>query len=571
MAYNESISAPTPQSVGMDKPDAVSLMRRHSEMVAARSNYNQQWQEIARQVWPDRAIFTTIKTPGIKVNDYIFDATAPLALPRFAAALESILTPRTSQWHKMRARRKDLRGNDEVKRYMDDINNLLFEVRYGPSGNFASQMNECYMSVGSFGPACLYVPDIPGGTIKYKAIPINEMYLLEDQNYCIDTFHREYQFTARQAMHQWGNSPDATIPSRIKEIVKSRPDQIFNFVEIVMPRADTGYGTKDKKHMPWACYDICKDTTEIIEESGYSTCPYCVGRHMTTPGTGLSTGHVYGYSPAQLVLPDIKSLNEMNKEALRSSALKNLPPLLLPDSDILQAFQMRPGSLNFGGVDDQGRPMVIPLNIGSDIQHANEMMEQKRRSINDSFLVTLFQILIEAPQMTATEALLRAQEKGQLLAPMLRLYSEMLGPLVQRELDILSRAGALPKPPDELIEAGLEYEIEYVSPLIRMQRSEEGVAIMRTLEAMGSIAQFDPSIAGMVDYENTLREIADINGAPAKMLKTKDEIAGLKQAQAEQAQMQNILNAAPVAAQTAKTMAEAQNIGGQGMPTFSGR
>ena len=45
------------------------------------------------------------------------------------------------------------------------------------------------------------------------------------------------------------------------------------------------------------------------------------------------------------------------------------------------------------------------------------MLDQRHRSINDAFLVTLFQILVDSPSMTATEAMLRSQEKGALLAP----------------------------------------------------------------------------------------------------------------------------------------------------------
>ena len=109
--------------------------------------------------------------------------------------------------------------------------------------------------------------------------------------------------------------------------------------------------------------------------------------------------------------------------------------------------------------------------------------------INDAFLVTLFQILVDAPQMTATEAMLRAQEKGALLAPTMgRQQSEFLGPLIEREIDILSRAGALPPMPDALVKAGGMVEVEYQSPLNRAQRSEEGVAILRTLESLAPLA-----------------------------------------------------------------------------------
>ena len=44
-------------------------------------------------------------------------------------------------------------------------------------------------------------------------------------------------------------------------------------------------------------------------------------------------------------------------------------------------------------------------------------MDEERSLINDAFLVSLFQILTETPNMSATEVIERTNEKGILLAP----------------------------------------------------------------------------------------------------------------------------------------------------------
>jgi hypothetical protein len=240
------------------------------------------------------------------------------------------------------------------------------------------------------------------------------------------------------------------------------------------------------------------------------------------------------------------------------------PPLLLQEDGVLQAFNTRPGALNYGGVNERGEQMVRPLETGARVDIGMDMMEQRRKVINDAFLITLFQILVEAPNMTATEAMLRAQEKGALLAPTMgRQQSEMLGPMIERELDILARAGILPAMPEALAEMGGEIEIEYVSPLNRAQRAEEGVAILRTLEAVAPLAQIDPSVMMIFKPEEIARELSEINGVPAKILRTKEEIDSMKQAQAEESQAQQLLAAAPVLSQSAKTLAETQAMSGQ--------
>ena len=171
--------------------------------------------------------------------------------------------------------------------------------------------------------------------------------------------------------------------------------------------------------------------------------------------------------------------------------------------------------------------------------------------------------------MTATEAMLRAQEKGALLAPTMgRQQSEMLGPMIERELDILAHAGALPPMPDELRQRGGDVQVEYVSPLNRAQRAEEGVAIMRTFESIAPMAQIDPRVLKAFDSVKAARELAEINGMPAKIIRSDEEIAAMDEQEQQQQSAAQLLEAAPIAAQTAKTLAETQQIASQGTPSY---
>jgi hypothetical protein len=206
---------------------------------------------------------------------------------------------------------------------------------------------------------------------------------------------------------------------------------------------------------------------------------------------------------------------------------------------------------------------VHALQTNARVDIGLDMMEQRRKTINDAFLVTLFQILVDAPQMTATEAMLRAQEKGALLAPTMgRQQSEFLGPLIEREIDILARAGVLPPMPDVMKQYGGEVEIEYVSPLNRAQRADEGVAIMNTLQAIAPLAQIDPNVMKIFDPTMVARELAEINGVPAKVMRSTEDLKAIEDQQAEAAQAQQLLAAAPVASGVVKDLAQAQSMAG---------
>lgn len=534
---------------------AQDIIRQHSQMEGERGTWENHWKEIAERILPRQDWFqASNKTQGDKRTEKMFDATASLALERFAAAMESMLTPRTQHWHKLKVTDSYLSKNKQVNQYLDEVTQILFQVRYSPKANFASQAHEAYMSLGAFGTGALFVDDIIGKGIRYKSIHLSEIYFAENHNGVIDKVHRKFEMTARQAAQKWGAD---NLPEKMKSMLEVNPEATFEFIHCVKPNEERMNGRKDYRGMPYSSYYLSIEGLKVMSEGGYQSFPYAVSRYVTSPK------EIYGRSPAMLVLPDIKMINEMSKTVLRAAHKAVDPPLLLQEDGVLQAFNARPSALNFGGINERGEQMVRPLETGANVNLGLDMMEQRRKVINDAFLITLFQILVDAPTMTATEAMLRAQEKGALLAPTMgRQQSEMLGPMIERELDILARAGVLPEMPDELREAQGEVQIEYISPLNRAQRAEDGVAILRTLESVTGLAQFDPDVLMVFDSKKIARELADINGVPAKVLRSEEEIAYMKDQQAQQQQLAQLLEAAPVVANSAKTLTETAALAG---------
>jgi hypothetical protein len=105
-------------------------------------------------------------------------------------------------------------------------------------------------------------------------------------------------------------------------------------------------------------------------------------------------------------------------------------------------------------------------------------------------------------------------------------------------------------------------DIEYDSPLTRAMKAEEGVGIMRTIEFAANVANLtkDAGIMRKFNMPRAVERISEINGAPPDIMFSDDEMAA-KDAQDQQAAaVQQTLEAAPQMAQTAKTLAEANQI-----------
>lgn len=539
----------------MSDSRAVEVLDRQTDMENDRSILDGHLREIAERVLPRQDHFQrSDMQEGEKRTEKIFDSTALLALDRAASAIDSLITPSTQKYQGLEAEDERLIEDRETKMYMDIVTRQLFRMRYHPTANFGSQAHECYISLMAFGTLGMFTDEYVGVGTRYKSISLAELYIAENYAGIIDYVHRKFRMAARQAAQMFGLK---NLPEKIQVAADKRPFEKFDFLHCVKPNGERKMRRMDYSGMPWTSYYISYEGKQMLSEGGFRTMPYSVSRHVTAPK------ETYGRSPAMQVLPDIKMINEMEKTTIRASHKLVDPPLLAYGDGILSAFSTRPNAINYGGVDAQGHQLIVPMKMGGNLPLVFEEKEAKRKVINDAFYVTLFQILVQNPQMTATEALIRAQEKGQLLAPTVgRQQGEFLGTCTTRELDILSMSGRLPPMPARLRRSGGGVKIIYTSPLQRLRRAEDGVAIMRTLEFGERVAAATQSaeVFDNWDVDAMAREYSDISGIPERLKRAVEAVGKIREGRAQAAEQQQRVAQAESMAKTAGHMAKASSI-----------
>lgn len=535
---------------GSNEDKAREIIRMYNQESGRRGTWEAHWQEIADRMYPlaSENFQTNFTTKGNKRNQEIYDATAMKSLGRFGAILDSLLTPSNQTWHYLKPSIEELNKDRSVRLWFEDVNRILFKHRYKTTANFAAQNQMNFKSLGAFGSGALYIDPLidPRGSkgLRYKNCHLGEIYFVENHQGIVDKVLRVFMLTARQATQKWGEN----VPEQIKTAMTKNEGMEFEFIHCVCPREDIDPGRADFKGMYWASYYVSVVGSQMIEEGGYNSFPYAVSRYEQAPN------EVYGRSPAMDALPAIKTLNEQKKTLLKQGHRAVDPVLLVHDDGVLDTFSMLPGAANPGGVSKDGRPLVHTLPVGN-VNVGRDLMEDERNDIKDTFLVTLFQILTDNPQMTATEVLERTKEKGILLAPTLgRIQAERLGPQIEREVDILSQVNLLPPMPPLLIEAGGEFEVEYDSPLSRAQRAEEASGLMRTVESAMNVvnATGNPEPLDHFDWDAIVPDLADINAVPVKWRKSKEAIQAIREGRAKQQQTEQALQAAPSVAAVAK-------------------
>ncbi len=553
-----------PRIISAREEDIVAdSMREFNEMQTWRNTTASQWEEVAELICPNSRntfMFGNFNWPGQKKTDRQVDASGMMALGRFGAICDSLLTPRNMQWHGLAANDDYVMKDRATRLWFEDTTRRLFKYRYDAMANFASQNQNNYIQLGAFGTLGMFIDEFDNDLhpftkgIRYKSIPAGELFIRENHQGLVDGFIRWFRLTARQAWQKWGKM--GTFPEILKMPLEKGSEQPYNFIHRVIPRNDWDPDRLDSRGKPYASYYVSIEGRSLLSEGGYRMIPAAISRYEQAPG------EVYGRSPAMAVLPALKTLNAEKRTFLKQGH-RAADPVLLTADDGLVDMSLRPGAMNKGGMTSDGKALVGVLPTGQ-IQTTIEMMQEERSLINDSFLVSLFQILTETPQMTATEVIERTNEKGILIAPTMgRQQSEYLGTMIPRELDVLSAQRLLLPMPPRLREAHGQYDVVYTSPLSRAMRAQEAAGFIRTVEIAKEIVNItqDHQYLDQFDFDTAMPAIAEINGTPFSWMADPEAIAKKRKARADALQRQEQIQAAPAQAGMIKAQAAAAKAG----------
>jgi len=542
-------------------------LREFTQLQTWRNVFAAQWEEVAELILPtsrNTFYYGSWNFPGQKKTDRQVDSTGMLALSRFVAILDSLLTPRNMTWHSLQASDANIMKDRRVRLWFEEVTRLLFKYRYHPMANFSSQNCNHWQGLGAFGNGNLLIDGFlsPGGQVglRYLELPLGEMYLRENHQKLIDGFCRHFRLTAQQAIQKFvpkGKDVTAVLGEQIAKLAEQSSQMPVEFLHRVCPRSDYEPGRLDPKGKLYASYYICLLTRKLVRESGYTSFPIASSRYEQTPN------ETYGRSPAMMVLPTLKTLNSVKKDYLSQSHLAGTPAYLTTDDGIVD-FSRRPGALNKGGVDEEGRELVKILPTGN-IQVTEQMMKEEAGIIDSAFLVDLFKVLLGDPKIyTATQIVEMMSQRGILIAPTVgRQQSEYLGPMIDREIDVLASLHLLPPLPGLLREAKGEYHVSYSSPLTRDMRAQDIAGFQRTVEFAQTIAANiqDPSIMDRFDWDAALPDIAANQSVPESWMADDNMVAAKRQKREQLRQQQAQVQSLPAQAAMLKARAAVAKAG----------
>jgi len=535
---------------------AKEIVERLDILKGQRKNHDTLWQECADLIHPTGGDYITKHSPGERKTERMVDMTGARSLERFVAAMMTFHTPRNQQWAKLRASEESLNKSPAVKEFFEAADRELTKQRYAPTARFDGQTYEVWKSEGLTGNGCLYVDEGPTGGFRYRFTHVGQTWVETDWQGVVDTVYYEYELTSRAAVQKWGeDAPDMAK----KNVSSNQPLEKVKLVHCVRPNKQRERGNPGPEGKAFESLEISVDDHQIVDRGGFEEMPYLWTRYMVNPS------ETYGRGPAGLALPDIQTLNEMQKTFLRAGHKVVDPPLLAASDKQLgrgsKKIRLGPGKVTWGGLDHEGRDMIKPLVTGARLDITEAMQDTLRENVEDVFLVKFWDMLLsEKRQMTATEVIERAKEKGQMLAPVIsRQQSEFLGPLVTREIGMAQRQGLLPPLPPELVEADGEYTIEYESDATRMQRADEVSAFTRWQEVMIPVTAQDPGYFGRVlDLDEVGEHYGHDLGVPSKLFRSEEEREAMAAQEAQAAEAAQMAAEMPGVAKGLRDVSEIQ-------------
>jgi hypothetical protein len=532
-------------------------LARQAAMEEERAPWEAVYRDVERYVDPHAAGGFSGSAPGQQRALDLFDATAPESLDRFDAALGAVTTPKNQRWHGLTAVDRELARLPACQRWLEHATDRLFAVRYAPHVGIGVAYSEDRRQLGCYGTAPVWVDEWRGRALFARALHMSECYVDVDFRGRVDTNHRKFELTLRQARQMFG---DEALPPRMREKIGQggKEDDRYEFLHVVRPNERIDVERMDWRGKPIASRYIAIAEKWIVRRGGYYTMPVAVSRNTTSPRDK------YGRSPAMKVLGTIKTVNEMARTILRAGHKAVDPPLLFNDDGDISKVLTRPGGLTPGGLDDQGRMMVRALEQGGNLPFGLELLAREREPIKTAFLEEFFKILTDpSDRMTATQVLEMVAKQGVLIQPFADRYeTEKLGVMVERELDILMRAGQIDPMPPEMEEAGARPIVVMTNPLARMARAGEASAFTRWVEiGVQAAGAGRPDALDRINFDAGMVGVGEVLGVRPSWIMSDDELADVRAKRAEEEQAKALGEVAPKAAGAALDLARANEIG----------
>jgi len=255
----------------------------------------------------------------------------------------------------------------------------------------------------------------------------------------------------------------------------------------------------------------------------------------------------------------VLTLNQITQDTLEALGKVIDPAILTTNRGLMSDLDLRRSGVTVvRDVND-----IVPFESKARFDVGELKIERLQASVRAAFYVDQLE-LKESPAMTATEVNARGDMVLKLMGPTSgRFQTDFLDPMLERTFKILLRAGQFPDIPQEVLHANAQLDIEYTGPMPRAQRQDLVMAINNWAGTVAQMAEINPQVLAIPDWDQMIRETAELAGVPARLTRDQKEVDAEREAAAKAAEQQQQLETAQAGGDAMKAVGEgAQAMGG---------
>jgi hypothetical protein len=526
------------------------------------------WAALAEMFLPRR--YRWFVTPnnfsrGTPINGQIVDETGVLAARTLATGLLANLTSPTKPWFRFGIAGMDIMDEGPIAEWLAECAKRQLEV-YAES-NIYNVLGTCYHDMAVFGSAALIQYEDPKTVVRFYNPCLGEFFFGLDNRLTIDTLGREYTYTVKETVDEFGldNVSDqvATMYRQggssldIEVVIQHLIEPNFpvyqsgDFVGLPLP---SRFSYREVYWEQASAQGPAKNN--ILRIKGFLEKPFAGLRWDVT------SNDAYGRSPGMDALPAVRQLQIEQRRKAEAIDKMVRPPMVGSVSMKNEPMDIMPGGVTYTA-DPKADGFKPAYTVEPRIAELMEDLREVQNRVKAIFFNDLFSPIMDNSKVqTATWVEAVEQEKLLLLGPVVeRTESEGLDEILNRTFNIMSRRGLFPDPPPEL--EGKEVTVQYISILAAAQRAASTAAIERVFMFAGNLVAVVPGVMDKLNADEAIDQYADLLNVPPQIVRALKEVIAIRaDRQAAEAQAAALTTGATLAS-GAKTLSETQVGGGQ--------
>lgn len=507
-------------------------------VVAVRSNYDYQFNRLNKYLNPSSTKFFQSSNGDGNVSRLdLYDGTPERACDDLASSLLVMLVSPIEDKFNLVPMDKDQRDSKIHIDALKTAKNWVADHLTRPDTCFMKAASNVLRSVVGYGDGpFLMHRDVKKKLVKFAALAKQEVYFQRNQYGEVLNFFREVHMTPIQLKREFGDEKSGNTDERywreLDEKIKGNPNEERKIINVVYEREDYEPKTFDGSKMKYASIWVDYERKVVLKESGFEYWPFYA------PAWSLGPGEDYGRGPGHRALPDIITLNLMEKKNLAAVEVMITPPLIMPYDIMEDDIDLSPAAINYINLSRAmfGTQFIKPepLNTIQNLPIGIEMQDRKRNQILLAFYNDILQDNKANLEQSATESnntqINNIRKFG---GPLSNLETDLVEPIIRFVFEAGVAFGEIELPDDmKDVKVGFTTAMHEAHQAIRLQALQNAAGIL-TQFASGGVQVQGLKMEELAPY------VFKATGADTNLLED-PEVTKQKAQAAEQAQQDQV-------------------------------